>query len=130
MVSCICKNKMDPGNNTMEEGSSPHDCLSPLSPGGHLEVPLKDSTRCLRVVQAKAVLKATLKFELTLSDRAANKAKIKGMRKKALRQRCNRRRSSARVVGYRSSIFFVKRQFVRRVRPKQLGQLFCNVRRY
>lgn len=101
MVKWMSKETTDPGENTTAEGALPHDCLAWCSPAWHVDVQDKESIRCLRVVQVKAIHQAALMIDWSLSDGTTNKNRIKAALKNGLQQTCNRRRNSTRVIGYR-----------------------------
>lgn len=101
MVKWMSKEATDPGENTTEEGALPHDCLAWCSHAWHVDVQDKESIRCLRVVQDKAIHQAALMIDWSLSDGAANKNGIEAALKNGLQQTSNRRRNGTRVIGYR-----------------------------
>ena len=101
MVKKIHKSEVPPGRRSTQEDAADHDCLTWFSPPGHLEGPHKDTTRCLRTVIDEAVDKTTTGVSQGPNGSVINKIKFKKALKKGLRMKCNRRRNSARVLGYR-----------------------------
>lgn len=100
MIKSILNNKVDAGKNAVEEGTPSNDCLTWFSPGGHLDGPQKESTRCPRVVRTKAADKVIKTVDWSIDNRRANKGNITDALRKVLRTRCNRRRNNARNLAY------------------------------
>jgi len=89
------------GRRSTKEDAADHDCMTWFSPPGHLEGPHKDSTRGLRTVIDGAADKMTTGVSKGPNGTVLNKIKFKKALKNGLRMKCNRRRNSARVLGYR-----------------------------
>jgi len=101
MVKKIHKSEVSPGRRSTKQNAADHDFLTWFSSPGHLEGPHKDTTRCLRTVIDEAVDKTTTGVSQGPNVSFINKINFKKALKKGLRMKCNRRRNSARVLGYR-----------------------------
>ena len=102
MLRKISNGTVSPGTNGSTADSPEHNCLSWLAPPGQLEGPNRDCTRPLRAVMTKAVEKYANQIDYTTSGWSGHRRAVKVALKKGLRTRCNRRRTSARLLAYRT----------------------------
>jgi len=82
--------------------SPEHNFLSWLAPPVQLEGPNRDCTRPLRAVMTKATEKYANQIDYTTSGWSGNRRAVKVALKKDIRTRCNRRRTSARLLANRN----------------------------
>jgi len=92
---------MDAGRTENYEKAPMHDCLTWISPKGHLEGPKKDNARCLRTAMERAVDKAVSKIDFTVAGRIGKKKEYKVALNRKLRNVCNHRRNATRLMIYR-----------------------------
>jgi len=102
MLKKIFEGTASPGRNGSSVDSPEHDCLSWLAPSGQLEGPNKDCTRPLRAVMTKAIDKYANQIDYGANGWSNNRRGVKQALKKGLRTRCNRRRTSGRLLAYRT----------------------------
>ena len=102
MLKKISNGTVSPGKSGSTVDSPEHDCLSWLAPPGQLEGPNRDCTRSLRAVMTKAVEKYANQIDYAANGWTGNRRAVKMALKKGLRTRCNRRRTSARLLAYRT----------------------------
>jgi len=98
MLRKISNVTVSPGTNGSTVDSPEHNCLSWLAPPGPLEDPNRDCTRPLRAFMTTAVEKYANQIDYTTSGWSGNLCAVKVALKKGLRTRCNRRRTSARLI--------------------------------
>jgi len=82
--------------------SPEHNSLSWLALRGRLEGPIRDCTHTLPAFMTKAVEKYANQIDYTTSGWSGHRRAVKVALKKGLRTRCNRRRTSARLLAYRT----------------------------
>ena len=102
MLKKISNGSVSPGTNGHSVDSPKHDCMSWLAPPGHLEGPNRDCTRSLRAVVNKAVEKCVTGVDHDASGWENKRREVRAALRRGLRTRCNRRRSSARLLAYRT----------------------------
>jgi len=102
MLKKISNGTVSPGKSGSTVDSPEHDCLSWLAPPGQLVGPNRDCTRSLRAVMTKAVEKYVNQIDYAAHGWSGNRRAVHMALKKALRTRCNRRRTSARLLAYRT----------------------------
>jgi len=102
MLKKISNGSVSPGTNGSANDSPDHDCLSWLTPPGQLEGPNRDCTRALRCVVKKAVEKCAGNIDYVAKGWTSKRRAVKAALRKGLRTRCNRRRTSARLLAYRT----------------------------
>ena len=102
MLKNICNGSVSPGINGGAVDSPVHDCLSWLTPPEQLEGRNRDCTRPLRCVVKKADEKCAGNIEYVASGWTSKRRVVKAALRKGLRTRCNRRRTSARMLAYRT----------------------------
>jgi len=102
MLKKICNGSVSPGINGSAVDSLEHDCLSWLTPPGQLEGRNRDCTRPLRCVVKKAFEKCAGNIDYVASGWTSKRRVVKAALRKGLRTRCNRRRTSARLLAYRT----------------------------
>jgi len=102
MLKKISNGTVSLGKSGSTVDSPEHDFLSWLAPPGQLEGPNRDCTRSLRAVMTKAVEKYANQIDYAAHGWSGNRRAVKMDLKKALRTRCNRRRTSDRLLAYRT----------------------------
>jgi len=102
MLKKIWNGSVSPGINGSAVDSPEHDCLSWLNPPGQLEGPNRNCTRPLQCVVKKAVEKCAGNIDSVASGWKSKRRVVKAALRKGLRTRCNRRRTSARLLPYRT----------------------------
>jgi len=102
MLKKVCNGSMSPGINESAVESPEHDCLSWLTPPGQLEGPNRDCARPLRCVVKKAVETCAGNIDYVASGWTSKRRVVKAALRKGLRTRCNRRRTSAGLLAYRT----------------------------
>jgi len=102
MLKKVCNGSMSPCINESAVESPEHDCLSWLTPPGQLEGPNRDCARPLRCVVKKAVENCAGNIDYVASGWTSKRRVVKAALRKGLRTRCNRRRTSAGLLAYRT----------------------------
>jgi len=98
MVNKIYRKDVAHGRYGTKNDAPKHDCSTRFWPPGHLEGPNRGTSHCLRTVMTKAVSRT---YAILPTD-VIEKASIRAALRKGLRMKVNRRRNSARVLGYRT----------------------------
>ena len=102
MFRKISNGTVSPGTNGSTADSPERNCLSWLAPPRQLEGPNRDCTIPLRAVMTRAVEKYANQIDYTTSGWSGNRRALKVALKNGPRTRCNRRRTSARLLTYRT----------------------------
>jgi len=102
MFRKIFNGTVSPGTNGSTADSPKHNCLSWLAPPRQLEGPNRDCTIPLRAVMTRAVEKYANQIDYTISGWSGNRRAVKVALQNGARTRCNRRRTSARLLTYRT----------------------------